>query len=177
MFRLWRTLSTATSVCELPTPRTIIPWRSRLLTSVLLVKWVSSRILDQKWRTHSYMPLFTQGTAIDLTPGAFEKLNPEGLADGVLDITWKVIPCHIHLHLVQWTCIMRCHANSFPCSSRYYPFHHAESCHLSAYYIISIDTKAINSSHQPTCHLHGYKHTHQTRVVWSSTWMIYCFGG
>ncbi|SAL99021.1 hypothetical protein [Absidia glauca] len=41
------------------------------------------------------------GTAIDLTPGAFEKLNPEGLADGVLDITWKVIPCHIHLHLVQ----------------------------------------------------------------------------
>ncbi|KAI8089497.1 RlpA-like double-psi beta-barrel-protein domain-containing protein-containing protein [Halteromyces radiatus] len=33
------------------------------------------------------------GTAIDLTPGAFKKLNPDGLEAGVLDITWKVVPC------------------------------------------------------------------------------------
>ncbi|KAI8335509.1 hypothetical protein BC941DRAFT_453876 [Chlamydoabsidia padenii] len=41
------------------------------------------------------------GTAIDLTPGAFTRLDPRGLADGVINITWKVIPCprNIHLHL------------------------------------------------------------------------------
>ncbi|CAO3599508.1 unnamed protein product [Absidia cylindrospora] len=40
------------------------------------------------------------GEAIDLTPGAFKKLNPEGLDDGILDISWKVVECDstIKLH-------------------------------------------------------------------------------
>ncbi|CAO3620952.1 unnamed protein product [Cunninghamella blakesleeana] len=33
------------------------------------------------------------GTAIDLTPGAFKKLNNNNVDDGVLDIKWKAIRC------------------------------------------------------------------------------------
>ncbi|KAI9322836.1 hypothetical protein BX666DRAFT_1898864 [Dichotomocladium elegans] len=40
------------------------------------------------------------GQAIDLTPGAFSLISPKGdLAVGVLDITWKPVPCwRVHHH-------------------------------------------------------------------------------
>ncbi|KAI8335357.1 hypothetical protein BC941DRAFT_398991 [Chlamydoabsidia padenii] len=40
-----------------------------------------------------------KGTAVDLTPGAFKKLNPEGLDDGVLEIKWDIVPCSHNIHL------------------------------------------------------------------------------
>ncbi|CAO3593463.1 unnamed protein product [Absidia cylindrospora] len=42
------------------------------------------------------------GEAVDLTPEAFKKLNPEGLEVGVLNIKWNVVECPESIKL-RWS--------------------------------------------------------------------------